>query len=72
VAGRALPAAGSCRFGRPLDASILTLGLENGPERHVCLGWNERKFLSLIAIGVGMGVALGAAIGMTFGMMKKD
>jgi hypothetical protein len=52
-----LPAAGSYRFGRPLDASVLGLGLQNGPERRAGLGWSERKFLSL---GTGALMLLGA------------
>ena len=47
VPGRTLPAAGSCRFGRPLNASVLAPGPQNGPERRAGLGWNERNFLSL-------------------------
>ena len=39
-------ATGYCRFGRPLDASALALGSQNGPECRANLGWNERNFLS--------------------------
>ena len=41
---------GGYRFERPIDASALALGPQNGPECCVSLRWNERKFLSLTTI----------------------
>ena len=49
VPGQSPPATGLCRFGRQLHPPVLALGLQNGPERRACLGWNERKFLSLLS-----------------------
>jgi len=48
VPGQSPPATGSCRFGRPLNASALALEPQNGPERRASRGSNERNFLSLI------------------------
>ncbi len=46
-AGHARPAAGSCRFGRPLNSCEPALRPEKAPERRASLGWDERNFLSL-------------------------
>jgi len=50
VPGQALPAAGSYRFGRPLEAYEPALEYEKAPEHGVSLGWNERNFLSLSSV----------------------
>ena len=49
VPGQSPPATGSCRFERPIDASVLALGLKSGPEHRVRLESNERNFLFLMS-----------------------
>ena len=56
VPGQSPPATGPCRFGRQLHPPVLALGLQNGPERRASLGWNERKFLSLMFYFLGTAV----------------
>ena len=59
--GAGSPDRRSLPIGRPFDASVLALGLQNGPERRASLRWNESKFLSLVELiiykGFGHGIS---------------
>jgi hypothetical protein len=48
VPGQSSEFGGAFRFERPIDALVLALGLQSGPEHRVSLESNERNFLFLM------------------------